>query len=290
MRRAIEESMRAVTAEMVRKVYPKRDQWSHKGDSGRVLVIGGSRRYRGAPALVGLAALRTGADIAVIAAPESSADVVSSFSPNLITEPLEGDYINPDNVKRLLSIAENFDSVVIGNGMGRMSKSMDAVICFLKAVQKPCVIDGDGLHLLAGNKSVLRPGWIITPHAHEFYSLSGIKLTKSVEERMRHTEKFSGEFKATVLLKGHKDVISEGKASFINSTGNPYMTVGGTGDVLAGICGALLAMKLKAIDAAAAGAYLSGAAGDIAARRTSPGMLATDVIDRIPDAIRSVLD
>ncbi len=281
--------MQTVTFDFLRQVYPGREKWSHKGDHGRLLVIGGSRRYKGAPALCGLAALRTGADIVTIAAPESAADVISSFSPNLITEPLEGDYIGPDDIEKLVVMSRRFHAVAIGNGIGRMTKTREALLEMLHFIDRPCVIDADALHLLHDSKSMLKRGWVITPHDYEFYSLSGVKPGHKLPERIKAVKKLSGAFKATVLLKGYKDIIAEGKTAMINSTGNPFMTVGGTGDVLTGICGALLAMGLKAMDAAAAAAYLCGEAGNLAAEGLGPGMLPTDVIDRIPAVLKRVL-
>ncbi len=281
--------IRAVTEDIVRKVYPKRHQWDRKGDHGRLLVIGGSRKYRGAPALCGLAALRSGVDLVTVAAPETAADVIASFSPNLITEPLMGDFISIENVHKLEALAEQSDAVVIGNGLGRMVDTMDAVHEFLSYLKKPCVIDADALHMLSEDKRLLRKGWILTPHAGEFYNLSGHRVQKNVESRVKEAARFSGEFRATVLLKGYKDVIAEGSSVMVNSTGNPYMTVGGTGDVLSGICGALLAMGSKPFNAAAAAAYICGEAGDIAADELGPAMLATDVIERIPAVLKKTL-
>ncbi len=281
--------IKAVTDELVRDVYPKRHQWDNKGDHGKVLVVGGSRRYRGAPALCGLAALRAGADLVTIAAPETAAEVIASFSPNLITEPLMGDYINMENVHRLESIADKFDAVVLGNGLGRMMETKDAVHEFLSYLRKPCVIDADAIHMISDDKRLLKKGWIITPHAHEFYSLSGHKVRKRVDDRIKEALRFSREFKITVLLKGYKDVIAEGSRSMINSSGNPYMTVGGTGDVLSGLCGAFLSMGIRSMDAAAAAAYVCGEAGDMAAEELGPGLLATDVIERIPAVLKKTL-
>lgn len=282
--------MQTVTLDFLRQVYPAREKWSHKGDHGRLLIIGGSRRYKGAPAMCGLAALRSGVDLVTIAAPESAADVIAGFSPNLIAEPLEGDYINPGNLQKLVALAKKFDAVVIGNGMGRMAKTRDTLLGLLPEMEKPCVLDADALHLLHDNKKLLRSGWIITPHEYEFYSLSGVKPGNKLEDRIKAVEKFSLKFKATVLLKGYKDVIADGKNTAINSTGNPYMTVGGTGDVLSGICGALLAMGIKSMQAAAGAAYLCGEAGNLAADELGPGMLPTDVIEKIPAVLKRVMD
>ena len=281
--------MKTVDLDFVRELYPKRDEWAHKGDSGRVLIIGGSRRYRGAPALAGLAALRAGADIVTIAAPESAADIISGFSPNLITEPLEGDFLNPRDVQKALTLSKKFDSVILGPGIGRMSPTKEFVIRFLKEVAKPCVIDADAIHLVSEHKNALRKGFVVTPHAGEFYSLSGTEVGKNVKERGILASKFSREFGCCILLKGHVDVIAEGRNVIFNSTGNPYMTVGGTGDVLSGICGAMLAMGMKPFQAAAAAAYVSGRAGDLAADILGPGLVATDVIERIPKILKMVL-
>ncbi|MBN2330954.1 MAG: NAD(P)H-hydrate dehydratase [Candidatus Aenigmarchaeota archaeon] len=281
--------MQTVTFDFLRDVYPGREKWSHKGDHGRLLVIGGSRRYKGAPALCGMAALRTGVDLVVIAAPESAADVISGFSPNLIAEPLDGDYINPANIDKLVAMAVKFDAVAIGNGMGTMSTTKEAVDELLHFINRPCVLDADALHLIHDNQKVLRPGWVITPHEHEFYSLSGMKPGKKLEDRVKTVKKYSESHRATVLLKGYKDVIATGKSAVINSTGNPYMTVGGTGDVLCGIVGALLAMGIKSMEAAAAAAYLCGEAGNMAAADLGPGLLATDVIDRIPAVLKRAM-
>lgn len=281
--------MQTVTFDFLRDVYPGREKWSHKGDHGRLLVIGGSRRYKGAPALCGLAALRSGADLVMIAAPESAADVIGGFSPNIITEPLEGDYINPANIDKLVALSVKFDAVAIGNGMGRMSQTREAIIEMLHFINKPVVLDADALHLIHDNKKILRPGWVITPHEHEFYSLSGMRPGNKLEDRIKSVKRFSEAHKATVLLKGYKDVIATGKSAVINSTGNPYMTVGGTGDVLSGIVGALLAMGVRPMEAAAAAAYLCGEAGNLAAADLGPGLLPTDVIDRIPEVLKRVM-
>ena len=282
--------MKTVTFDWLKGVYPGREKWSHKGDHGRLLIIGGSRRYKGAPALCGLAALRTGVDLVMIAAPESAADVISSFSPNLIAEPLEGDYINAGNLHKLDALAKRFDAVVIGNGIGRMAGTRDTLIELLHSLQKPCLLDADALHLIHDNRELLKSGWVITPHEQEFYSLTHEKPGNKIEERIKSAERFSAKYKATVLLKGYKDVIASGRKSIINSTGNPFMTVGGTGDVLSGICGALLAMGIKPMEAAAASAYLCGEAGNLAADELGPGMLPTDVINKIPLVLKSIMD
>jgi len=163
---------------------------------------------------------------------------------------------------------------------------MEAVHEFLSYLKKPCVIDADALHMISEKKKLLRKGWIITPHANEFYNLSGHRLYNKLEGRVKEVVRFSKEFKSAVILKGYKDIIAEGTKTMVNSTGNPYMTVGGTGDVLAGICGAFLSMGAKPMHSAAAAAYICGSAGDLAKDMMGPGLLATDVIEKIPDVLK----
>jgi NAD(P)H-hydrate epimerase len=151
------------------------------------------------------------------------------------------------------------------------------------------VIDADALHLISEDKKLLKKGWIITPHSNEFYNLCGHKVPSNAEGRIKEAVKFSREFKCTVLLKGYKDVIVEGTKSMINSTGNPFMTVGGTGDILSGVCGAFLALGMSSMNAAACAAYLCGEAGDVAADDMGPGMLATDILSRIPAVLKKTL-
>jgi len=277
--------MKAVTSDILAAACRKRHQWDRKGDSGRVLIIGGSRRYKGAPALAALAALRSGADLVTVAAPESASDVIASFSPNIIAEPLEGDFLNTGNTAALEKLAERADAVLIGNGLGRMSETADAVHEFLAYLKKPCVVDADALHHISDAKHLLRKGWIVTPHAGEFYNLSGVKLQKRLEQRIKEASRLSREFGATVLLKGYKDVIADGLRVRVNSTGNPFMTVGGTGDVLSGIASAFLAMGMNSFDAASAAAYLCGRAGDMASEKYGQGLMATDVIEAIPPVL-----
>lgn len=284
------ESIKTVTSDFVKKSYPERDKWSRKGDSGKLLIIGGSRRYKGAPALCALAALRTGADMVSIAAPETASDVIASFSPNIITEPLEGDYINTENIDKLLALSKRFDAVVIGNGLGRMAKTRDAVVEFLHKTKKPCIIDADALHMISEKKLLLRSGWIITPHGYEFYNLTGgVKLANTLTQRVKYTADFAKKYKTNVVVKGYKDIISNGVKTYINSTGNSFMTVGGTGDVLSGIAGSLLSMGVKSFESAASAAYICGMAGDYASHDFGPGLMATDVIEKIPVVLKKAL-
>jgi len=278
--------MRAVSRGLVRKLFPKRREWSHKGDFGKVLVIGGSKKYSGSPTLSAIAAYRTGADLVTIAAPERSANIIASFSPDLIAYPLEGGFLNSRHLKTLLELARNADAVVIGGGLDRERETTKAILDFLKNIRFPCVVDADAIHTLAKDTEIIRENWIVTPHSKEFRALTHEEPEPNLENRIRLVKYFASRFKTTILLKGFIDVISDGKEVFTNKTGSPYMTKGGTGDTLTGICGALLARGIKPIDAACAGAYINGLAGSLAAREYGEGMLASDLIKFIPRAIK----
>jgi NAD(P)H-hydrate epimerase len=238
----------------------------HKGVGGEVLVIGGGP-YQGAPYLAGLGALRAGADIVRIASP------VFEPVPDLIYERLEGKKIGAEHTERLIALAERADVVVCGNGLGTESH---AVVTAIALHCKRAVFDADALRLPL---PVAEEETIYTPHAGEFARITGTTLPVDTISRA-HAAKGAG-IQGTVLLKGHIDVITDGTRVRFNRTGNPAMTVGGTGDVLAGIAGALLC-HLHAFDAACIAAYVNGRAGERVAAERGGGMLASDLVDRIP--------
>lgn len=279
--------IKKIDTKIFKELCRPRPDWSRKGDFGKLLIIGGSRRYTGAPALCALAALRAGCDLTRIACPESISSVVASFSPNLIAEPLEGDFLNPADLDFLLRLSQDFDAVCIGSGLGRMSATIKTVAMFLEELEKPCVIDADAIHALAciPVKFPRKRKVILTPHAHEFFSLTRTKPRQD-RSRIALVRRFAKSLGATILLKGYRDVISDGRNTAVNTTGNPNMTVGGTGDVVSGICGALLARGMSPYKSACAAAYISGSAGDLASQEKGPGLLATDVIEKIPGIIR----
>ena len=256
----------------------KRSRESHKGDSGRVLVIGGGP-YTGAPALTALAALRAGADIVTVAAPAEAARVISCFSPNLIVRELSSDHLTPQDLPMLQDLIPAHDVVVMGMGLGRHPDTGDALASIIPLAEK-AVIDADAL--LPG----LPLKGIITPHAGEFQRLSGLSLADmDWRERMEPLKGYARERKVIVLLKGKVDLITDGELIRANTTGNPGMTVGGTGDVLAGIAAAFYA-RTSALRAANAAAFVNGRAGDLVYAERGFGMLATDLVEKIPLAMR----
>ncbi len=277
--------MKSVSRSMIKKIYKKRDKWSHKGNFGSLLVIGGSKRYSGSPTFNALAAYRIGMDLVTIAAPRRAADIVASFSPDLITYPLEGDYLNETHLDDIFVLAEESDAVAIGGGLERNEETLSTINKILKGLTIPCVIDADAIHAVVTEKEVLSKKFVITPHSQEFYVLTGIKPETNVKKRVKRVKKAASQLRCIIVLKGYLDVISDGKKVRVNKTGNPYMTVGGTGDTLTGICGALLARDVDPFEAACAACYINGKAGDMAAKKFKEGMMASDLINEIPKVI-----
>lgn len=269
----------------VRLVVKPRPAEAHKGHFGRLLVIGGSEIYSGAPALVALAALRTGVDLAYVAAPERTAYALSCMSPNLINLKLEGDHFNPANVsvlRRFLNIA---NAVAIGPGLDVHKETKEAVEEILHLAEEskiPVLLDADGLKAFAEFKWKFKTPVVFTPHAGEFALLAGKSLPEDLEGRVEAVQKTASDLGGVVLLKGHIDIVSDGSRVKLNFTGNPGMTVGGTGDVLSGVVGALLAQGANAFEAAVAGAFVNGAAGDFVQREKGFHMVPTDLLDWIP--------
>jgi hydroxyethylthiazole kinase-like uncharacterized protein yjeF len=260
----------------------------HKGDFGRLIVIGGSEVFSGAPTLVALAALRTGVDIVYLAAPAKTARAISSMSPDLITLKLDGNHFNPSNMTALKPYVEMVDAVVLGPGLGLHSETKEftkACLSMVESAGKPLLLDADGLKAFAEFKKALKVPLVLTPHAGEYAILTDRKLPESLDERVSEVQRTAAELKAVILLKGQVDVVCDEKRVKLNFTGNPGMTVGGTGDVLSGVVGAFLAQKADAFEAAVAGAFVNGAAGDFVANEIGHHMVATDLINWIPHVL-----
>jgi NAD(P)H-hydrate epimerase len=260
----------------------KRSAISHKGDAGRVLVIGGGP-YSGAPALAALGALRAGADIVTVAAPINVSDIIASFSPNLIVRALTGDILLEEDIAVISQLISRHDVVVMGMGLGTADETLQAIEKIVPLCKK-AVIDADALTLRL--VPLLNKNIIITPHAGEMKRLSGLDIPTDLKERVKMIKNFANDHQVTVLLKGAVDIISDGEDVRANRTGNAGMTVGGTGDVLAGLTGALFARCDSPLEAAASSAFINGAAGDLAFKEFGYGLLATDVIDYIPEVMK----
>jgi hydroxyethylthiazole kinase-like uncharacterized protein yjeF len=257
-----------------------RDPDSHKGDHGEVLVIGGGP-YTGAPALAGQAALRAGADLVRVVCPTSVAHEIQGYSENLILRPVQGTEFEPGHVGPVMEFAAEHDTLVIGPGLGGREPVLETAEAVLEAYDGTAVVDADALSIVP---SVDTDATLIcTPHQGELVKMGGRQID-DYRERMDHVGSFARDLGHTLLVKGRYDVLSDGELTRVNRTGNAGMTVGGTGDILAGVTGALAARQTP-VDAAALGAYVTGTAGDLVAEKRGNGFVASDLLETIPDAM-----
>jgi len=283
-----------VTKNILKNIYKARPADVRKYDYGLLIVIGGSEFYSGSPALAALAAFRAGVDMVRIIAPKRAADIIASFKPDLAAYPLEGNYLNKSHLSTLLSMTESAKAVargntavVIGGGMGRSEEVQEAILEYLSQVSVPTVIDADAIHAV-GKKPEIALGkpFLFTPHTYEFFVLTGKEIYKlPFEEKIKMVQEEATRLQTTILLKGPTDIISDGKEIALNKTGSPYLTTGGCGDTLAGICGALMARGIDPFTTAQAAAYINGKAGEVVVQRLKEGLLATDLIEAIPEVL-----
>jgi len=285
----------------VRRAYPPREPGAHKGTFGHVLVAAGSVGKTGAAILASTAALVSGAGLVTAATPAPAQPLVAHGRPELMTEPLPvtaAGALDPEASERMAALARTRDALVLGPGLGQEAAARDFVRETLRKCPGPVVVDADGLNALAASDrapraiDVLRreAAAVVTPHPGEMARLVGVS-TKEVQRRRLETARaFAVESGAVVVLKGQRTVIARPDgAACVNPTGNPGMATGGTGDVLSGIIGALLARGLDGWTAAVAAVYLHGAAGDdAAARRGEESLVAGDLVDSIPAVLRAL--
>ncbi len=271
-------------------LYPLPSPDSHKGMNGRVLVVGGGP-YTGAPALAGFGAYRIKVDLVRIATPARSYLPVAGYSPNFIVHELGDDVLTEEDVPRVMDLIKNVEAVLIGPGLGNADGTLHAIREIIRGCDRPMVIDADAITAVSKDRSVLNgKTGVITPHAGEFMTLSGEKLPMDYELRRKPAMELAETLGFTILLKGRIDVIADGHRCKLNRTGNAGMSVGGTGDVLAGEVVGLLSRGVAPFDAARMAAYVNGAAGDLAYQTFGFSLLATDVIDSVPIVLKRQLD
>ena len=276
-----------------------RDEKSHKGNNGRLLIVGGSKDYSGAPAIAGMAAIGAGCDLVYVATPEKSAEAIKSTSPDLIVKSLEGDKLSLSHSSEILELADSVDAVILGPGAGIDEDTGKLFNVLVSKIKKPIVLDADALKQVKLRLIDNRENIILTPHLFEFKSFfnvgSDLKLDidsydfEKVDENITEFQKITRQIKGTVIVKGQYDLVLSGTRFRINKSGNPGMTVGGTGDALAGICGSLLTQDLSSFDSACLGAFINGLAGDEAYNVKGNGFSATDLVSYIGNVIKNGL-
>jgi hydroxyethylthiazole kinase-like uncharacterized protein yjeF len=272
--------------------YPRPGKKSHKGDNGIVLIIGGGP-YIGAPALSGLAALRTGVDLVYIATPKRSWESVATFSPNFIVKDLHDDMLTRNDIPEIEELLGKCTAVILGPGLGTAKETEETIAPLVQRIiaeKKPLVLDADAIKPVGENLSIIRNSpTVVTPHVGEFKKLTGITLSQDIDTRINTVNDWADKIGVTIFLKGYIDVLSDGRHIKQNKVHNEAMTVGGTGDVLAGVIGALLSKNVTPYNAVRIAAFLNGEAGNEAFRKKSYGLLATDIIDEIPTILKKYL-
>lgn len=253
----------------------KHRKHSHKGDHGRLLIIGGSIDFVGAPILAGLGAFATGVDLVIVAAPSKVAWAINCFNSDFITKKFKGDYFSLSHAKEIIKLSNKMDVILIGNGLGQTKTTMAFArkVCKIK---KPKVIDADAVKAVRLQDV---DNAILTPHQREFEIL--LENSKLKPEKLK---KHLGT--NVILLKGQADKIISAKKTILNKTGNEGMTVGGTGDILAGLAAGFLAQGYPLFKAASYAAFLNGYVGDLIYKQKGVALTASDIADALPYEMR----
>ena len=272
---------------IIRRLLPRRARDTHKGDYGKILLLCGSRGFTGAAALAARGALRTGAGLVYLAVPESiyAIEAVKLTEPVVLPLPEEEGMLCEASLAKIGELLPKMDAVLFGAGSGIGPGTEQVLEFLLKNAECPLVLDADGITLAARHKDILRDRLaptILTPHDGELARLKPIDAP-----RPEQTMAMARELGAVLLRKGHRTLITDGCSCWENQTGNPGMATGGSGDVLSGIILSLLGQGLSPMEAAAAGAWLHGAAGDLAAERLGEyGMLPGDLVEELPRLLK----
>lgn len=285
-----------ITPEIIPPLLPYRHPNANKGHFGPILIIGGSRGMSGAVTLTAKAALKTGAGIVTVAVPDKLHDSIKSSSDETIVAPLketEDGFISSDNYKRILELSEKAKVVVLGPGLGRKKETQSLVLKLVQELDKPLIIDADGINAVSEDKKHLKnikKDVIITPHLGEMSRLTGIAIEEIIKDKIKVIKDFIKEYKINVLLKDGRSIFGDVDENiYINTTGNSGMATPGAGDVLSGVIAAFAAHDMSLQRAAIVGNYLHGLAGDLLLNEMSEeGIIAGDIINKIPVAIKNL--
>lgn len=269
----------------------KREPDSHKGQNGKVLIVGGSDLYHGAPILSGIGALNSGTDLVFLYVPEGNFGVTRASNPDFIVRKYEGDFLTPASVKEILKFSKECDVLVIGPGLGTRGETKEAAIEILEKIKIPTVIDADAIRAVAEHPGVLKKiDAVATPHAREFTRLTKRSLPKHEKNRIKVVSKEAKRLSSVILLKSPTDIIASPESLKLNTTGNPGMTVGGTGDVLSGVVAGLISQGVNTFDSACCAAFVTGSAGDELSRWKGYAYTASDVAGEVSNTIKRTLD
>ena len=278
----------SITKELIEKFLTSRENHSRKGDNGKVLIVGGSYIYHGAPALSSLAALRSGSDLVYTCVPKINASSTRSISPDLIVIPMADSKLTRGTVNKLLGqVPVDIDSTAIG--MGLAIQDVEAIKLLVKSLLDRNVrVSLDASSLIKEILPIIEgQNVVVTPHSGEFKRLFGESVGNDTSSRLTTCEKFAKQHSLTILLKGQEDIITNGEISYTNSTNSPCMTVGGTGDVLSGLVAGFLSRNKNMIEAASIATFVNGATGELLQKEIGNHILASDLISKLPTVLNS---
>ena len=274
----------------------KRKEDAHKGEFGKILIIGGSKNYSGAPAYASLTGINFGIDLVITYVPEVIANALRTYSPNLIVRSSKGNWLNTEALEDLAELVKWADSILIGPGLGLEKETeqlLVEILKMLKQYEKPFVLDADALKLVKNNLDLIKGlPIILTPHEGELKIMMGKELPpyNNIAERGKSILELTNNLDVNLLVKGPYDYISNGKQIKINKTGCPEMSIGGTGDVLAGLCACFIATKNDPFKAACSASFLNGIIGEYCKSTLGDRFTAMNMVSNINRAIKYVIN
>lgn len=285
--------IREETAETLRPRMPDRPEYSHKGTFGKLLLVCGCEKYIGAAAISSRAALHTGCGIVTLAAPKSVITAIAGHAPECVYAPLPADaegYISADALPQILELADGCDAAVIGCGLGRTDGTKQIVEAMIKNVKKPLLIDADGINQLAENINVLKDKIseiVLTPHIGELARLAEISVSEALSRRYEVCRSISEKYGVTLHSKDASSVTFSGGGAAVTNFGCSALAKGGSGDMLAGVIGSMLAQGIGAADACVLGSYVMGRTAELLCEKYSPAAItATDIIGAFKTSLK----
>ncbi len=274
----------------VKALYPVPKHDSHKGQNGRVLIVGGSLDYYGAPILAAMGALFGGTDLVYLMVPECNFEVSRSYYPDFIVRSFPGDHLDARGVEPIAHVATLARAMLVGPGIGYHRDTIEAVHALAKKVKMPVVLDAQAIQALDRHNVRDNARVLLTPHAQEFSDFCGEHFPSLLIEKVEHVKKIAARFNVNILVKNPIDILASYDGHFcINQTGNPGMTSGGTGDVLSGFVASLMSRGLSPYDAARIGVYIVCVAGDELLSQKGHAFTATDLALHLPYTIRGLM-
>ena len=288
----IKEQYQMNISKEIKALMPKRKSESHKGDYGRIAVLGGSSGMAGSVYMASLAAMRTGAGMTFILAPKSISKILQIKANEQIIKEIacQNFYYSPEIVKQLLDNIDGKDALIIGPGMGKGENLNELISEIITSTDIDIIIDADGLNAISKDLSILKSknNIILTPHMGEFSRLTGIEIDKIKADEENIARKFAKDNDVILVLKSNQTIVTDGKNFYKNEIGNPGMATAGVGDVLTGVIASFM-KRLDPFEAAKLGVYIHSLAGDIASQKLGEdSLMATDIIDSLPDAIKKL--